>query len=155
MRTWLNYDSIYKKFIKYWSNRYLKRLWLSPPPHPIIISPWTIEMKFLLQSIFFILKVTTGEWKWYDLQSGKWMAYTSHNNRLINDAYWRGCHSLRISSNRKRYTIAFLEMCQVSSFTCLNDYQIGGFSTSIQSAIKVVLFVHVLSGRFSISNKEN
>ncbi|XP_018898771.2 E3 ubiquitin-protein ligase HUWE1 isoform X2 [Bemisia tabaci] len=88
--------------------------------------------------------VTTGEWKWYDLQSGKWMAYTSHNNRLINDAYWRGCHSLRISSNRKRYTIAFLEMCQSSEdsgvqrpiMMCLKmfDPAVGGkASTSVSS----------------------
>lgn len=33
-------------------------------------------------------KVTTRIWKWYDLSTAKWNAYSAANNKIINDAYW-------------------------------------------------------------------
>ncbi|KAL6427459.1 hypothetical protein ACFW04_008764 [Cataglyphis niger] len=59
-------------------------------------------------------KVTTRAWKWFDLSTGKWTLYSPMNNRIINDAYWAGESSVRISCSRRRYLITFSCMTQVN-----------------------------------------
>lgn len=59
-------------------------------------------------------KVTTRIWKWYDLSTAKWNAYSAANNKIINDAYWANESSVRITLGRQRYTINFSCMSQVS-----------------------------------------
>lgn len=62
-------------------------------------------------------RVTTRIWKWYDVASGKWNAYSVSNNKIINDAYWSGDASVRVSVGRHRYTINFNCMSQVNEET--------------------------------------
>lgn len=62
-------------------------------------------------------KVTTKIWKWYDVTSGKWNIYTMSNNKIINDAYFSGESSVRISCGRQRYSINFNCMSQVNEET--------------------------------------
>jgi len=59
-------------------------------------------------------KITTRAWKWFDLSTGKWTLYSPMNNRIINDAYWAGESSVRISCSRRRYLITFSCMTQVN-----------------------------------------
>lgn len=58
--------------------------------------------------------VTSRVWKWYEVATGKWNAYTPQNNKIINDAYWAGESSVRLSVGRNRYTINFNCMSQVN-----------------------------------------
>lgn len=58
--------------------------------------------------------VTTRVWRWYDLATGKWSHYSANNNKLINDAYWNGEQSIRITCGRRRYTVTFSNMLQVN-----------------------------------------
>ncbi|KAJ8983063.1 hypothetical protein NQ317_007105 [Molorchus minor] len=60
---------------------------------------------------------TSRVWKWYDLVMGKWTSYTSSNNKLINDAYWSGEQSIRVTCGRKRYTVTFANMLQMNDET--------------------------------------
>lgn len=46
--------------------------------------------------------------------TGKWTSYSPINNRLINDAYWSGEPSVRITCSRRRYLITFSCMTQVN-----------------------------------------
>lgn len=62
-------------------------------------------------------RVTTRTWKWYDVASGKWNAYSVSNNKIIIDAYWSGDASVRVSVGRHRYTINFNCMSQVNEET--------------------------------------
>lgn len=62
-------------------------------------------------------RITTNIWKWYDVASGKWNAYSVANNKLINDAYWAAESSVRVSVGRHRYTINFNCMSQVNEET--------------------------------------
>lgn len=59
-------------------------------------------------------KVTTRAWKWFDLSTGKWTLYSPMNNRTINEAYWAGESSVRISCSRRRYLITFSCMTQLN-----------------------------------------
>ncbi|KAK4872203.1 hypothetical protein RN001_016327 [Aquatica leii] len=56
-------------------------------------------------------------WKWYDLVTGKWTPYSITNNKLINDAYWNGEQSIRVTCGRRRYTITFGDMQQCNEET--------------------------------------
>lgn len=58
--------------------------------------------------------VTTRIWKWYDLVTGKWTPYSANNNRLINEAYWNGEQSIRVTCGRRRYTVTFSNMLQMN-----------------------------------------
>lgn len=62
-------------------------------------------------------RIATDIWKWYDVASGKWNAYSSQNNAIINDAYWAGESSVRVSVGRHRYTINYGCMSQVNEET--------------------------------------
>ncbi|KAK5639592.1 hypothetical protein RI129_012084 [Pyrocoelia pectoralis] len=60
---------------------------------------------------------TNRVWRWYDLVTGKWTPYSSINNKLINDAYWNGEQSIRVTCGRRRYTITFGVMLQCNDET--------------------------------------
>lgn len=65
----------------------------------------------------FCFQVTTQVWKWLDLATGKWSLYLPNNNKLINEAYWRGDREITITSGRRRYNIDFSTMVQVCVFS--------------------------------------
>lgn len=58
--------------------------------------------------------VTKRVWKWYDVVSGKWNSYSVANNKIINEAYWNGEQTVRITCGRRRYTISFSSMQQIN-----------------------------------------
>ncbi|CAH1960710.1 unnamed protein product [Acanthoscelides obtectus] len=60
---------------------------------------------------------TTRTWRWYDLVTGKWTHYSTSNNKLINEAYWNGEQSIRVTCGRKRYTVTFANMLQMNDET--------------------------------------
>ncbi|KAJ8914753.1 hypothetical protein NQ315_013256 [Exocentrus adspersus] len=60
---------------------------------------------------------TNRVWRWYDLVTGKWAHYSSSNNKLINEAYWNGEQSIRVTCGRKRYTVTFANMLQMNDET--------------------------------------
>nr|CAI5859676.1 unnamed protein product [Callosobruchus analis] len=60
---------------------------------------------------------TTRTWRWYDLVTGKWTHYSTANNKLINEAYWNGEQSIRVTCGRKRYTVTFANMLQMNDET--------------------------------------
>lgn len=77
-------------------------------------------------------KVTSRIWKWYDVASGKWNAYTVSNNKIINDAYWLGDSSVRVSAGRHRYTINFNCMSQVNEETGNHRPVILGLKSAVK-----------------------
>lgn len=72
-------------------------------------------------------------WKWYDVQSGKWNAYTNGNNKIINDAYNNGETTVRVSVGRHRYTINFNCMSQVNEETGNHRPVVLGLISSVNS----------------------
>lgn len=76
-------------------------------------------------------RITTQIWKWYDVASGKWNAYSVSNNKIINDAYWAGESSVRVSVGRHRYTINFNCMSQVNEETGNHRPVVLGLLSSI------------------------
>lgn len=62
-------------------------------------------------------KVTSHVWKWCDLASGKWCPYTAANNKIIDDAFWAGQNSVRVTAGRRRYLLQFSCMIQVNEET--------------------------------------
>ncbi|CAH1153351.1 unnamed protein product [Phaedon cochleariae] len=60
---------------------------------------------------------TNRVWRWYDLVTGKWTHYSNTNNKLINEAYWNGEQSIRVTCGRKRYTVTFANMLQMNDET--------------------------------------
>lgn len=60
---------------------------------------------------------TNRVWRWYDLVTGKWAHYSNSNNKLINEAYWNGEQSIRVTCGRKRYTVTFANMLQMNDET--------------------------------------
>lgn len=65
-------------------------------------------------------QITERRWKWYDVVAGKWNSYSESNNKIINDAYWKGDATVRITCGRQSYLINFSCMTQVSFFFFLN-----------------------------------
>ncbi|XP_031335949.1 E3 ubiquitin-protein ligase HUWE1-like isoform X2 [Photinus pyralis] len=61
--------------------------------------------------------VTNRVWRWYDVVTGKWTPYSTTNNKLINEAYWNGEQSIRVTCGRRRYTITFCNMLQCNDET--------------------------------------
>lgn len=66
-------------------------------------------------------RVTSRNWKWYDVASGKWNGYTIVNNTTINEAYWAGDSAVRITVGQHRYTINFNCMSQVNKFKLIEE----------------------------------
>ncbi|XP_032797159.2 LOW QUALITY PROTEIN: E3 ubiquitin-protein ligase HUWE1 [Daphnia magna] len=62
-------------------------------------------------------KVTSHVWKWFDIVSGKWCPYTAANNKIIDDAFWAGQNSVRVTAGRRRYLLQFSSMIQVNEET--------------------------------------
>ena len=62
-------------------------------------------------------KVTSHMWKWFDIVSGKWCPYTAANNKIIDDAFWAGQNSIRVTAGRRRYLLQFSSMIQVNEET--------------------------------------
>ncbi|XP_048517112.1 E3 ubiquitin-protein ligase HUWE1 isoform X3 [Dendroctonus ponderosae] len=60
---------------------------------------------------------TNRVWRWYDLVTGRWTHYSAENNKIINEAYWAGEQSVRVTCLRKRYTITFPNMLQMNDET--------------------------------------
>ena len=56
-------------------------------------------------------------WKWFDISSGKWCAYASANNKTIDDAYWAGEPSVKVTTGRRKYNIQFGAMVQANEET--------------------------------------
>jgi E3 ubiquitin-protein ligase HUWE1 len=44
-------------------------------------------------------------WKWFEISSGKWCPYGPQQNKAIDDAFWAGEQSVRITSGRRKYNI--------------------------------------------------
>lgn len=72
-------------------------------------------------------------WKWYDVQSGKWNAYTNGNNKIINDAYNNSETTVRVTVGRHRYTINFNCMSQVNEETGNHRPVVLGLLSSVNS----------------------
>lgn len=85
--------------------------WLAPL---LLLIDRLEKVAILTQRKQLMHKVTNRVWKWFDLSTGKWTPYSSVNNRLINDAYWAGESSVRITCSRRRYLITFSCMTQVN-----------------------------------------
>lgn len=56
--------------------------------------------------------LTAPLWKSYDIVSGKWVPFTSANNKIINEAYHNGDDECRINSGGQRYLISFRDFHQ-------------------------------------------
>ncbi|XP_037772840.1 E3 ubiquitin-protein ligase HUWE1-like isoform X4 [Penaeus monodon] len=61
-----------------------------------------------------VSKICNHVWKWFDMSTLKWCAYSASNNKTIDDAYWAGETSIRIINGRRKYTIQFNSMVQVN-----------------------------------------
>lgn len=90
-----------------------------------------MNIKNKLNNFNEILSITA--WKWYDVQSGKWNAYTNGNNKIINDAYNNGETTVRVSVGRHRYTINFNCMSQVNEETGNHRPVVLGLLSSVNS----------------------
>jgi E3 ubiquitin-protein ligase HUWE1 len=44
-------------------------------------------------------------WKWFEISSGKWCPYGPQQNKAIDQAFWAGEQSLKITSGRRKYNI--------------------------------------------------
>ena len=63
-------------------------------------------------------KVTSHVWKWFEISNGKWSPYAASNNKIIDDAFWAGQNSVRVTAGRRRYLLQFSSMIQVNEETC-------------------------------------
>ncbi|KAG6803233.1 E3 ubiquitin-protein ligase HUWE1 isoform X1 [Apis mellifera caucasica] len=90
------------------------RKWLAPL---LLLIERLEKVAVLTKRKELMYKVTTRMWKWFDLSTGKWNLYSPVNNRIINDAYWAGESSTRVTCNRRRYVINFSCMTQVNEET--------------------------------------
>jgi len=51
-------------------------------------------------------------WKWFDISTGKWTGYGDQQNKIIDDSFWAGDASAKITSGRRKYVIQFSSMVQ-------------------------------------------
>lgn len=100
-------------------------------------------------------RITTSSWKWYDIQTGKWTAYSSANNKVINEAYWAGEPTVRISVGRQRYTINFNCMSQVNEETGNHRPVVLGLASSVVSQRVQEHVSATLSFYFGLEYEEN
>ena len=85
--------------------------WLAPL---LLLIDRLEKVAVLTQRKQLMHQVTNRTWKWFDLSTGKWMPYSTANNRIINDAYWAGEQNVRIACSRRKYLITFSCMTQVN-----------------------------------------
>lgn len=64
-----------------------------------------------------LAKETDYQWKWFDINSGKWCPYSAVNNAVINKGFWDGETTVRITAGRRRYVINFNAMIQLNEET--------------------------------------
>ncbi|XP_063707232.1 E3 ubiquitin-protein ligase HUWE1 isoform X2 [Culicoides brevitarsis] len=106
----------------------IERIMKTGDKKPTVTTPKWLAPLFLLVDLYEKVavytqrkaemhKVTTRTWKWYDLSTAKWNAYSPASNKVINDAYWNNEPSARITFGRQRYTINFSCMNQVNEET--------------------------------------
>lgn len=76
-----------------------------------------------------MIKVTSHTWKWFDDRSVRWCVYNSSNNKTIDEAYRAGEPSVHFTAGRRKYSIQFAAMMQVSiQKSCL----LGGLASQIR-----------------------
>ncbi|XP_044765781.1 E3 ubiquitin-protein ligase HUWE1 isoform X3 [Coccinella septempunctata] len=85
--------------------------WLSPV---ILMIDELSKISILCDRKDMMHSNTSRVWRWFDLVTGKWTPYSSSNNKTINDAYWAGEHSVKVSCGRRRYTVTFANMLQIN-----------------------------------------
>jgi hypothetical protein len=64
-------------------------------------------------------------WKWFEISSGKWCPYGPQQNKAIDQAFWAGEQSLKITSGRRKYNIQVSHPCFL---TCCGSGSEGSVS---------------------------
>ncbi|XP_058791372.1 E3 ubiquitin-protein ligase HUWE1 isoform X2 [Phymastichus coffea] len=103
--------------------------WLAPL---LLLIDRLEKVAVLTQRKQLMHRVTNRTWKWFDLSSGKWMPYSSANNKIINEAYWAGEPTVRINCSRRKYLITFSCMTQVNEESENRRPITMGFKTTTQ-----------------------
>lgn len=85
--------------------------WLSPG---LLLLDLYEKLAVATQRRSEVSKICNHVWKWFDMSTLKWCAYSPSNNKSIDDAYWAGEASIRIINGRRKYTIQFHSMVQVN-----------------------------------------
>ena len=89
-------------------------------------------------------KVTSHIWKWFDIVSGKWCAYTAANNKIIDDAFWAGQNSIRVTAGRRRYLLQFSSMIQVNEETGNRRPMMLSLKGLLQNTNRLCPILHLL-----------
>ena len=58
--------------------------------------------------------ICSTQWKWFEVNSGKWSDYQPANNKTINDAFWAGEQGCKFNTGRKKYNVQFGAMMQAN-----------------------------------------
>nr|DBA13759.1 TPA: hypothetical protein GDO54_017098 [Pyxicephalus adspersus] len=77
-----------------------------------IASKRKVQMKRYLQS-------NVNNWRWFDDRSGRWCSYSASNNSTIDAAWKAGETCVRFTAGRRRYTVQFTTMVQVTMMMIL------------------------------------
>ena len=85
--------------------------WLSPG---LLLLDLYEKLAVATQRRSEVSKICNHVWKWFDMSTLKWCAYSPSNNKSIDDAYWAGETNIRIINGRRKYTIQFHSMVQVN-----------------------------------------
>ncbi|CAL4102721.1 unnamed protein product, partial [Meganyctiphanes norvegica] len=85
--------------------------WLSPG---LLILDLYEKLSIATKRKQAVQKICNNVWKWFDMSTLKWCAYSPGNNKTINDSYWAGDSSVRIINGRRKYAIQFHSMVQVN-----------------------------------------
>ena len=72
-------------------------------------------MSKIIKCVNYLLQGKSHQWKWFDDRTGRWCTYSVSNNKSIDDAYQAGETSIRFAAGRRRYTVQFHNMVQVTS----------------------------------------
>jgi len=78
---------------------------------------FTVFFYFMLHYNFQYLQPNGNNWRWFDDRSGRWCSYSASNNSTIDSAWKAGESSVRFTAGRRRYTVQFNTMVQVSVAT--------------------------------------
>ena len=58
--------------------------------------------------------ICSTQWKWFEVQNGRWQDYQPANNKTINDAFWAGEQGCKFNTGRKKYNVQFGAMMQAN-----------------------------------------
>ena len=61
--------------------------------------------------------ICSTQWKWFEVQNGRWQDYQPANNKTINDAFWAGEQTVKFTTGRRKYSIQFGSMMQANEET--------------------------------------